>query len=574
MALCRCLVIRGVASLLLCVSVSLAQLTTDQKLADFSSTAGLFAKGYGPLDWKKQTERFDLLDTAPWAAKVRATKTDLEFFEVMTEYLNRLNDAHVSYNMPSTFVADLNFGVDIYDGKLLVDFINRTRLPADEYPFANGYELVSIDGVDAIRLLDSYLKYSPGANPRTSRRLAADFITFRPQQVIPFATEVPEISTVVFRRYDGALETHRIPWRRAGLPWAGNEKLPFPGSTVAARRESLSQMQTAGTPSWMEPLERLWNCTIPDRYSVLNFGAVSPVFLGGLPAGFQQRLGRVSTDYFFSGTYRSEELRIGLIRIPSYAPSNQTAALEQFAAEIAFMQANTDGLIIDQMRNPGGSVAYMHSLLSLLHHYPFEGMAFEVRATSGWIQSISNSYESARAQGAPPPILALFQKIQDALVQANASDRGLTAPIPLDSIENQRQPARNNQGNIIAYTRPIMVLIDEFSASGGDAFAAVIQDNARGALFGYRTMGAGGNVTQWRAGSYSEAIVTLTESLMSRAFERAADNGYPTSRYIENVGVRPDFEYDYMTQENLFGNGKPFVDAFTAAMVEHIRRFR
>jgi hypothetical protein len=29
-----------------------------------------------------------------------------------------------------------------------------------------------------------------------------------------------------------------------------------------------------------------------------------------------------------------------------------------------------------------------------------------------------------------------------------------------------------------------------------------------------------------------------------------------------------------MTQQNLFENGKPFVDAFTAAMVEHIRRFR
>ena len=87
-------------------------------------------------------------------------------------------------------------------------------------------------------------------------------------------------------------------------------------------------------------------------------------------------------------------------------------------------------------------------------------------------------------------------------------------------------------------------------------------------------MGAGGNVTQWRAGSYSEATVTLTESLMSRSFERAGDSGFPSSRYVENVGVRPDFEYDYMAQQNLFESGKPFVDAFTAAMVEHIRRFR
>jgi C-terminal processing protease CtpA/Prc len=160
------------------------------------------------------------------------------------------------------------------------------------------------------------------------------------------------------------------------------------------------------------------------------------------------------------------------------------------------------------------------------------------------------------------------------LVAANASERGLTPPIALDALDNQRQPTRDNEGAIIAYTRPIMVLIDEFSASGGDAFAAVMQDNSRAALFGYRTTGAGGNVTQWRAGSYSEAIVTLTESLMSRSFERPAKEGYPTSLYVENVGVHPDFEYDYMTQQNLFGNGKPFVDAFTATMAEHIRRFR
>ena len=72
--------------------------------------------------------------------------------------------------------------------------------------------------------------------------------------------------------------------------------------------------------------------------------------------------------------------------------------------------------------------------------------------------------------------------------------RGRTKPIPLDDMTIDRDPAMDAKGNIIAYTKPIMVLVDEMSASGGDAFAATIQDNARGPLLGWRTMGAGGNV--------------------------------------------------------------------------------
>ena len=478
---------------ILCLSVSLsfAQLTTEQKLADFQETAGLFVKGYGPLEWKKKLFNFDLLDTAPWAAKVRASTNDLEFFEIMIAYINSLTDAHSGYFMPSTFVARLNFSVDIYDGMLLVDFINRTRLPADEYPFAVGYELVSIDGQDAAKLLDFYTHYNSAANPRSTRRNAAALITTRPQQIIPSAPNVPEVSTVVFRRFDGTTETYRIRWNRSGLAWDGNGRLPVPtAASIPGRSPSSNQLSGEAeaepdifapvSPAWMTPLERLWNCRLPERRAVLNFGSIIPVFQGGLPGTFVQRLGRLPSEFFFTGTYHSAGQRIGFIRIPSYSPANQAAALMQFANEIAFMQENTDGLVIDETRNPGGSAGYMHALLSYLHPTPFRAMAFEIRATSSWLVSISSAYESAKAQGAPSEILDLFLKIQDALVEANRSNRGLTTPIPIDDVSLERQPPRDRDGNLLAYTKPLIVLIDEFSASGGDAFAAVIQDNARG----------------------------------------------------------------------------------------------
>jgi hypothetical protein len=45
---------------------------------------------------------------------------------------------------------------------------------------------------------------------------------------------------------------------------------------------------------------------------------------------------------------------------------------------------------------------------------------------------------------------------------------------------------------------------------------------------------------------------------------------YPTAPYVENIGVRPDIEVDYMTLDNLNQKGKPFVDAFVAAIVARI----
>src|SRR6266853_1089724 len=69
-------------------------------------------------------------------------------------------------------------GVYVYDGKLIVDTINRLRLPANEFPFLIGYELVSIDGKDAQKILDGLLQYDVAANPRSTRRLAAGLLTF------------------------------------------------------------------------------------------------------------------------------------------------------------------------------------------------------------------------------------------------------------------------------------------------------------------------------------------------------------------------------------------------------------
>ena len=87
--------------------------------------------------------------------------------------------------------------------------------------------------------------------------------------------------------------------------------------------------------------------------------------------------------------------------------------------------------------------------------------------------------------------------------------------------------------NPVHYTKPIIILIDEFAGSGGDAFPALMKGYGRAKLLGSRTMGAGGHVREFPPLYYSQIGLRLTKSLFYRP------DGIP----VENNGAIPDFNY-------------------------------
>jgi len=48
--------------------------------------------------------------------------------------------------------------------------------------------------------------------------------------------------------------------------------------------------------------------------------------------------------------------------------------------------------------------------------------------------------------------------------------------------------------------------------------------------------------------------------------------GLPTRPYIENIGVLPDIELDFMTRENLMTRGGPFVEEVTRIILSEIQK--
>src|SRR5262249_23738855 len=194
--------------------------------------------------------------------------------------------------------------------------------------------------------------------------------------------------------------------------------------------------------------------------TVLGSGSLTPIF--ALPDGFTQRLGRAAGDEFFSGTYKADSYTLGFIRIPSFSPASQARAISQFETEIAFFQANTDGLVIDDMRNPGGSVGYLNALMQRLVPAPFQTVGYAIPATCAWIAQFSFTLESAKTAGADQWIINLLQSLLDGVKQANAENRGRTGSLPVDGPSLERVPARDRDGRLLAYTKPLLVLADEF----------------------------------------------------------------------------------------------------------------
>jgi hypothetical protein len=486
------------------------------------------------------------------------TQDDLDFYELCVAYVSSLNDAHDVFVLPSDFLADLGFSVDIYDGKTLIDSINRNRLPLRRFPFQIGDELVSLDGVAAQDLIQSLTPYSIAGNQLSTRRIATSSITLRDQSIMPHAHLVPDTSTVVINLQNGRTESFSIPWAKTGTP------ITVVGPVIGPSANAAGAGLPSGIPDYMRPLMKLRNMRLPARKSLVGFGATAPVF--NLPTNFVQRMGSKRFDYFYTGTFQAQGLRIGYIRIPSF---DTFLPSDQFQSEIDYMQQNTDGLILDIMRNPGGDPCAAEDLLQRVINTPFRNVGLEIRATWGWVQSFTQALQDAQDFGAPSDVIAQYQDLLQQISTAYLTPSGRTNALPICDSTLDLQPATDLNNQPIAYTKPLMLLTDELSASAADYFAAVIQDNQRGPLFGMRTMGAGGNVDIFPVTTYSGGMATVTESLMHRK-NPVATPDYPTAPYVENIGVRPDVVQNYMTIDNLTNHGSTFVQAFSDAMVKYI----
>jgi len=235
---------------------------------------------------------------------------------------------------------------------------------------------------------------------------------------------------------------------------------------------------------------------------------------------------------------------VGYLRIPDYYP--QKAGTEEFEYALRFAQyeyavetleKNTVGLIIDQDHNCGGSISYLHQIASLFMREPFETQRFRLLANKEMLLDYGNEADMASPYTMEyrygMDILNVIKKAWD------AGDR-MTELTPIWG-------PPTTLPNPIHYTKPIVMLMDEMSGSGGDAFPAMLGGLGRATLLGTRTMGAGGNVVEAGPLNYSRIGMRITKSLFYRP------DGIP----VENNGAVPHIPYT-ITREDFVGEYKNY----------------
>ena len=598
------------AMIFLCfASTSFAQLTHEQKLSDFRALVALYNKNYAPYEWKVETFDYDLLRLQPWLQQVNSSRDDLSFYDICIRYVASLQDSHSMFVVPSFYEAYLPITADIYDGRVLLDSIDRTVLDPQTYPFAVGDELLSVDGTavqDWIAKLGPYGANGQG-NPVSRNRLAVATMLDRLQNFYTYANEVHagDKATIVVRAQDGSVGTYTLTWEAFGIPLNQIGPVPNPGPNAFKGKSAFAQSQvkrpmrelaqattnawgiwtgaeppreTESIPKGLERLQRLQNLSAfePDHVvagSIFPFNSKFPLF--NPPPGFRLRLGAKSTDEFISGTFPVGNRLVGFIRIPSFAPASQTNALNQFRSETAFFKQNTSGLVIDLMSNGGGNICYLNNLLRFLSPQPFQALPAKLRATEQWILNLENILLIKQFNGGSQTDIDFIKGMIDEVQAALAENRGLTEPLQIYSpgclcnsgSGDVYQPATDAQGNNLAYTKPILLLTNNFTLSSAEFFAAILQDQNRVSVYGVPTDGGGGNVVPYAYSGtpYSGGEAFITQSILVRNHTISVP-GFPSAPYIENIGIQPDFNADYQTRTNLVTGGQPFVNGFSTVI--------
>ncbi len=510
------------------VSTQAAGLTLDQKMSDLDQLVAMMESGYGPLQYKKNLG-IDLHAVhAAYKPLVAQTTSSGDFYRLMVQFVAEFKDTHFAARIPTERRAVLGFMSDLVDGKVLIDEVVRRILPLGRFPFEKGDEILAVDGRPISLVLKDLSRSFGNGYDLTSKRYAAIVVPIRPGAMM----DVPAGSATLRIRSEnrGTVETVTIPWIIQGE-----------GIDEMSRRPLLANP----VPSKIDYNK----FSIVDRVSTIlgeNAGA-SYQCSGDTRITIPADATMVSDSNFIAYYHPTKKGNVGYLRIAHYMPINpitgqldEDAWFKLYEDAIQVLEQNTVGLIIDQDHNCGGSVTLVERMIGLFMGRDYTPMQFSLMANKEEYMSFK---AWANAYAPMSPERTAMQKVVD-LIRTNwMAGNFLTPPTSIEGKLALRP-------NAIRYTKPVVMTIDELSASGGDAFPAMLKGYGRVKLLGTRTSGAGGHVQEMPPLNYSRIVVSMTKSLFYRP------DGVP----VENNGAVPD--YPYTITRNDLVNGYQDYQAF------------
>jgi peptidase S41-like protein len=533
---------------------ALRDMTADEAREDLETIISSVENRYGAYEYKEALFGYSIAELEDEARELLASSPgDDGFYTAAKWFLTRLQDGHVTLRPGprSDPVVAYAIGLDLQavQDKALIFGLFDSSLA--DLGIERGDEVVSVDGVSPLALLDELARFETFGNERSDRQFVGD-VFYRPS----FATSLRPVgptARVELRRGDGSEYTLDLIWRQvlrspsfvqppAAATSIQNDSFLLRGDRALGPAEPEGSLSYALAPA---PAPFFFN---PATIAAYGFTPATPS---------NEALEAVGIDpdalpNIFSAVYTHQGKKLLLIRQPTYDADfiNPNLALAYYRALLSDYESSVDGLVVDQTHNLGGSIQYCLLFFRLFSANPTRDFLEAVNTDRGWI----DFFDAAASEADPARASEISRSyaLRASVVEA-AYDAGqsLTRPIPLFD-DSYLAPFD------YVWKKPLLVLVDELSASAGDMFPMLVQANHVAPLFGQRTMGLGGNVELVSILPHSNAQLRLSRGLVTAEREDAA---YAPEDFIENRGVKPEIEHEIT------------IDDFRAGFVDYVRHF-
>lgn len=485
-------------------------LTEAQKLSDFNQLVSLIEAQYGPKNYKKEHIGIDLQKQSEiFREKVIQSKSNGEFYYTMVQFVASFKDGHFGLSVPTDKTTSLGFTTDYINGKVLIDEIDTQVLP--QFGFQRGDEIVLFNKLPVEVEINLIKPYISNGNENTITRIAAISIPFRRGIRMPIPQGKVELG--IRRGTSNIIETITLDWKQSGKGLDESDDF-FPKMMSHNQFRSGTHFSQISIDDIIKEIEhpnlKSFRCSGETRIAIPKDATI------------------LTSKPFVSYYHPTEKGNIGYLRIPHYLwdgignLSNKNV-FSQYVYIISQLEKNTVGLVIDQDHNCGGSVDLVESMAALFLPQTFPGLEFQLLASKTeylefkkWLEeSPENTFERVGTEETMALLLNSWKK-GDYLTPKTTLHGSFSV-----------------HPSSYQYTKPIVLLADEMSGSGGDAFPGLIQGNGRAKVIGTRTMGLGGHVEEFPGLYNSGLTLRMTKSLFYRP------DGVP----VENNGVQPDIEY-------------------------------
>lgn len=566
-----------------------------QMIQDLEVIKHHYQIGYAPAQWKKDYWGWDL-DQAFESAKnqilTTPSITTKQFQVILHEFINTMKDYHVDVFFFSTESSALPFSVKGAGGRYFIDWIDPLRLPSSHYSIQVGDELLEFDDQPIADVMENLIQQKGKcASPSTDQALAEMALTHRLGMAGDLVPQGP-IMIKTQSMNSERINTYQLHW--SYTPEYVKNPLDFiptldfisgwmPDSKAKTKIQ-LPEIKMAN------PLHENYAKKYADRDGTLGARKSFVPLLGELlwmTEGQLKKRDPRDIDWF-AYIYRHPDSGkvIGYIRIPHYMGFSPQA--REFGEILNIMEENTDALVIDQVHNFGGLVAFQYELASMLAIDPLKAPHHQIKITQKEVleahrtlefiklidlillsegsdaeekvekgeegeevEEGDNGHEEEDDLGFNYQEIMFLKVYYELILDEWSKGHTLTRPTPILGID------RINPHPKYRYTKPILMLIDELDFSGADFMPAILQDNHRAVLFGNRTAGAGGFVFSFEfPNSHGIAMCSYTASIAERA----------NLQKIENLGVTPDIEYKIMA-EDLQSGYQGYVNAVNQALL-------